>query len=774
MSVIEKIKSRYPLPIAKLHEEMRLESESRARMGKLLNLFEGTSQYLALVGLSIYIHQNLFDIEVEKARLGIARPSLGIWIGLLRSLSKCLSTNDPGFLTANPKHEYKNEPIGIAIKAIRDVVGLGQSNNMRLQGFLDTMVEFRNKKKGHGDLLSTEADKLLTYLEGAINQWLDDLTILYERNLLYISDVKLQKKKPVYFGTQLNTGASLESFQSEGEVDLDDKCVYLHLPADHIYVPLSPFLVYNPSIQVLYMYYDLPDDHSEVRLRRPYTAHGTDEWLKMPVDKMLILGSTLGANSTDSHLSGIKATPPSTFKPVEMSNVEIRSSPLPKVPANENVLSNPSSFVKNNFDDAIPPVNMKDVDSSQPTSERELIQRKKDNFQKSWDGLQNKIENLREEWINSSIIDRDRISNEIKKTETQQAEIEPRLNELSAKLEKINESQSQRVTQKLRHQADVEQASQTLSSLVGWMMQEPRVHAVMVRSRDNFNRTRKQIDIMRSYKNIHDGLHELESKCFNMISPEVSRFPHKSNLDNLSFYSQVLPDVKNRIQEYAKRSSLSQIEDLLADLGEAEQTLTDALTALDRTLFITAVRRIEHILHYDLSKINRLLVQSAKSLSLPDMIDSMIQVREHLVRHGIGLADIQTIDEGIQSLRNLSDSLIISTEEHGHWQYINDELFMAESDLQSAIDRWTRNKKLLDSLCGDGAEDFEKHIKKLCEDLDKAIEKAESTKNLQELFKTCNKRVGRRFEQIDGYLKDLCDEVKNLEAPITSIVNQMI
>jgi hypothetical protein len=772
MNVIDRIKSHYPLPIAKMYEDMRLENESRLRTHKLMNLFEGTSQYLALVGLSIYLHQNLSDPEVEKARSYLIRPGLGHWIGLLRSISKCLHPSEPNFLTADSSHDYKDEPIGFAVKVIRDMVGLEKIKYIRLNNFMDTMVEFRNKKFGHGELASIEADKIKEHLEAAINQWLGDLIILYERNLLYISEVKLQKKRRVYFGTQLNTGAYLESFQSEGETDLDDDAVYLYLPSSNTYLPLSPFLVYKRDVQVLYMYSDL-SGQGEARLRRVYVHGAADEWLKILVDKMLIIGNTPATNHANANSPDANPTPRSTF--AKMPNVDVKSPSPQKIPNKENALSDHTNVARNDLVGAISLANINDVDRTQSTNDREIIQRKKDNIQKAWDSLQNRIEELREEWIHSTTIDKDRINGEIKKAENQQAQIEPQLKELSVKLETINESQSQRVAQRIKSRTDVEQVSQTFSSLIEWMMQDPKVHAVMVRSRDNFSRTRKQIDIMRSYKNIHDALHKLESECFNVMSPEVSRFPNKSDLDVLNFHSLALLDVKKRIQGYAKRSPLTQSEDsLLADLEEAERTLTNALTTRDRTLFNTAVRRIEHILHYNLPRINRLLVQSAKSLSLPDMIDSMVQVRGHLIGHGISVVDIHAIDKGIQSLRDLSDNLITGTEEHSHWQRINDELFIAESDLQSAIDRWPRNKKLLDSLCGDGTQDFEKHIKSLCEDLDKAIENTESTKKLQELFKTCNKRVGRCFEQIDGYLKDLCDEIKELDEPITSILNQMI
>ena len=102
MGVTEKIKFSSPLPIAKLYEAMQLETEPRERTRRLIDLFERTSQYLVLIGLSCYLKQELSDDKVESLRPGLARPSLGHWVELLKAISKSLRTNDPHFLNVDP------------------------------------------------------------------------------------------------------------------------------------------------------------------------------------------------------------------------------------------------------------------------------------------------------------------------------------------------------------------------------------------------------------------------------------------------------------------------------------------------------------------------------------------------------------------------------------------------------------------------------------------------------------------------------------------------
>ena len=76
MSTTDTIRLHYPLPLAKLYEAMRLETEPRQRVRKLVDLFERTTQYLVLVGLA-WLGQEL---------------SLGVLAGLLAVIG--YSVND--------------------------------------------------------------------------------------------------------------------------------------------------------------------------------------------------------------------------------------------------------------------------------------------------------------------------------------------------------------------------------------------------------------------------------------------------------------------------------------------------------------------------------------------------------------------------------------------------------------------------------------------------------------------------------------------------------
>lgn len=759
MNIVEKIKLHYPLPIAKLHEEMRLETMSPVRIYKLINLFEGTVQYMVLLGMSYYRHQQLVDADIEKLRAGLSRPSLGHWVKLLRGLSKCLRPSDPHFLTADPMHDYKDQPIGTAVVLLRETLGMDPLKKIQLHHFLDTMVEFRNKKRGHGELPTAEAERLRQPLEAALNQWLDELSILHERNLLYLSVIRLVKGQHVYTGTQLNMGTSPDAFQAEGTKGLEDECVYLYQPGSDTYIPLWPFVAYDPDSQVLYTYHELTDD-GKVHLRRLYSARGSAEWTTMEnADKSLVIGeSPSQEQSTPTEASdsqSVEATP-------EPSQSQSETIVIPESPA--------SSAVNEKTSFSAEQVAPSKVD----VADKELIVQTIKSLKKTWFDLQKKIDTLMEESVHATTETQMRLDGEIKKTKNRQEEIRAQLQDAYSQLDAAEKGQSQRVTLQAKHQEDTDQTIKAFS-LLSRMAQQPEVLVVLVKSRNDFEYARKHINIVRDYKNIHDALHELEINCYRVISAEASRFPSKGASGDLSIYLVILSDIKNRIKATVERGFIPWTEGPLLDrLEDAEKTLNEALTTRERKIFNKAVGDIGHILRFNLSRINHRLIDSASSLSLPDLIEGMEQVQSQLVRYGSDPGEIQAIEKGIQSLRNLDRSLSTRTQEHNEWQEINDELKLAESDLFTAIEQWTHTKERIDNLCSGSTEIWSLSIRKCCEQLDSALGNKETNKNVKEIFRSLNRAVVVRFQQVDGYLKDFYDQVKTLDEPITSIMHQIM
>ena len=305
MSIVDQIRLSYPLPIAKLYEAMYLENEPRQRVRKLIDLFEGISCHLVLIGLASYIYHELLDPKVEEFRPRLERATLGSWLELLIAIDAALRCNDQSSLLADPKRIHRDDSI---FKARRMLTKLstGRSSKirkLRLSHFFDSVVQFRNKKIGHGSLSLLEAKTVLKPLESAISQWLAELSILHQQHLVYIDRVEWQDPHFVCYGTNLNSGTSLIPFELTRDRPITHGHVYLYQPASGSLIQLYPFFVFDNNTHVLYVYDEL-SGKQELILRCPFESPAAEVAHYVNYDGSIIMGIgpvTDPTTSSDAH-----------------------------------------------------------------------------------------------------------------------------------------------------------------------------------------------------------------------------------------------------------------------------------------------------------------------------------------------------------------------------------------------------------------------------------------------------------------------------------------
>jgi hypothetical protein len=285
------ILTQYPLNLAKLYEAVRLESEPRLRVTKLVTLYEGTVRHLALVGLAAYRHLEISDDQVEAARADLGRPSLGHWLGLLKAVDEALGRTFP-LLTPPLNKRHRNDAIAAAVEALAPMAGKRMPKRIRLSFFLDVVVEFRNKKIGHGSLSPPEARRAVKPLEAALTWWLGELALLRERSLLYIDRVEWQDPHYLYIGNNLSAGTSLYPARLEGETPVTPRQVYLG-PAEGAeelaLISLRPFFAFDGDTLLLHVYNELSNQDRLV-LRCAYEPSSPKNALELDAPAEQVLG----------------------------------------------------------------------------------------------------------------------------------------------------------------------------------------------------------------------------------------------------------------------------------------------------------------------------------------------------------------------------------------------------------------------------------------------------------------------------------------------------
>jgi len=316
MAIEDTIRTRFPLNLAKLYEAARLESEPRLRVSRLVDLFEATVCHLALVGLAGYRHLGLSDDKVEEARANLARPSLGHWLGLLKAVDDALNETPLKPLATPLNQRYRDDAIAAAVACLAPLAGAETPKRIRLSFFLDVVVQFRNRKIGHGSLSAREARRVAGLLEAGLCQWLEALSSLQERQLLYVERVEWQGPHFIYTGTNLNAGTSLYPARLQGKQPITPRQVYLEREEgadDRELAPLHPFFTFDGDTYLLHVYSELSNQGKPV-LRCPYEPSSLKNTLELDAAPEVVLGSAPAGRppepEPEPELPGIRPTEP--------------------------------------------------------------------------------------------------------------------------------------------------------------------------------------------------------------------------------------------------------------------------------------------------------------------------------------------------------------------------------------------------------------------------------------------------------------------------------
>ena len=98
---------------------------------------------------------------------------------------------------------------------------------VKLSFFIDLLVQFRNKKIGHGSLTASEAKEVVDDLKSALVEWLANLKVLQDRHLVYIRQVNYAGDRFVYTGIDLTFGTSIYPARFTGKTTIQPDRFYL-------------------------------------------------------------------------------------------------------------------------------------------------------------------------------------------------------------------------------------------------------------------------------------------------------------------------------------------------------------------------------------------------------------------------------------------------------------------------------------------------------------------------------------------------------------------
>jgi len=329
-----------------------------------------------------------------------------------------------------------------------------------------------------------------------------------------------------------------------------------------------------------------------------------------------------------------------------------------------------------------------------------------------------------------------------------------------------------------------EQIHQDLGVLTN-MLQMPEVSATVIAFRTDFQAAGEQIDLLSNYKELHDLLHNLEFLCYNGLVQEARRFPQdETALGILTDHELTLQDLVRRLQAVASRPILLGEENgWIGEVVEAQTHLKRALEQGDAEALKRSIWLLRRVLYRHPTRVNERLNAAARALRLAAIVQAMHIILEKVRQQPVDRTPIQRdrvqqFESGVQALMLLQQNLSARVSQHDRWQAVDLELRRIESsigqDLLELEISWPSLQSMVEPLApreGEAnpvlawVEAF--HSDRL--GLDGAL-KTQNPARTRLYFQRFRRQVGNRFYQIDTELNTLCMDLRQVCAPLASIL----
>jgi hypothetical protein len=293
--------------------------------------------------------------------------------------------------------------------------------------------------------------------------------------------------------------------------------------------------------------------------------------------------------------------------------------------------------------------------------------------------------------------------------------------------------------------------------------------------RADFEAARQQIALLVHYKELHDLLHRLQFRCYNVLLQEAPRFPADPlALDNLLNYEVTLQDIVSEMRSLSSRSGLPTGE--LAWVGEVTQAqakLHDAVTQSDADALKRALWLLKRVLALQPSSVNGRLNATARALRLSMLVEAILSIHEALEELRLHPEKVVQFEAGLAALRSLDGRLTAAVEAHDRWQAVERMLSRIEDVMAYDVGElelsWPDVQASISALCQGIQEEWVTLLNEDGTQLSKALAGQNPTL-IQRYFRRYRQRAGNRFYQVDISLKNLCEELRTVGEPLTSVL----
>lgn len=317
-------------------------------------------------------------------------------------------------------------------------------------------------------------------------------------------------------------------------------------------------------------------------------------------------------------------------------------------------------------------------------------------------------------------------------------------------------------------------------SALAELARDDRVRSAMVAFTTDFQSACEQIEVLGSYKLLHDLFQQLED-TYNVMHQHARRLPADEGAwDDVEEHEPDLQGLIGELLQVAGRSSFAPAEGLwMRRLERAAAELAQAVEMRDAAALRRALSRVYEVLGRELSRMNSALVAAARALRLQQLLGALTTIRDQLAvprLDAVARSQFAIFADGVSAMARLNGRLGVLVATHDTFQEVDDELRrvkeLLSQDVEELILAWSDISVLAARLHRLNPDDWSRRLSENSQLLDQAVAANEPAK-IRRAFRTFHHQALLGFNKVDQDLLSLCTELQQIGRPTQAVLKML-
>jgi len=294
----------------------------------------------------------------------------------------------------------------------------------------------------------------------------------------------------------------------------------------------------------------------------------------------------------------------------------------------------------------------------------------------------------------------------------------------------------------------------------------PAAQMALITFRAHFEAACKQIATLSANKLLHDWFQKLEEQLRILDGERKRLTSDPMTWDGMITHEPILQGIIDDLLKAGTNPTVA--ADNAVWVRQTEQVrdvLREAVGSRDLQRLEGTLRRLNHVVDIESSRVNTQLVDAADALRLDDLVAAIATVRKSHAQTGRDPEAMRQIVEIGDALSDLCEQVPALVSQHKRWQRIGDEINGIEGDLSRDITElevsWGYLEDMTRELYGDSTADWAVSLRATGIEIGRALA-AQEHRTARWRFGDFRSRAFRRFSQVDTDLLDLCEELEEI------------